>query len=83
MNSFLLLCCAATLPEMQKETDMQIQQIKEENKRMKEEEKEWQHYLAKQKLLEEECERQRTAWYESHPDGPIRTDLHLDPKRLP
>lgn len=28
-------------------------------------------------------EKARADWYAAHPDGPIRTDLHLDPKRLP
>lgn len=40
--------------------------------------------LKKQFVMEAaKIEKARADWYAAHPDGPIRTDLHLDPKRLP
>lgn len=77
----LILCALASQPNLtlrkDEETLLALELDKIETER---EERELKKYFAEQAA---EIKKYSDDFYAAHPDGPIRTDLHLDPKRLP
>lgn len=77
----LILCALASQPNLtlrkDEETLLAFELDKIETER---EERELKKYFAEQAA---EIKKYSDDFYAAHPDGPIRTDLHLDPKRLP
>jgi len=77
----LILCALASQPNLTLRKDeetmlaLELDKIEQEREEAK---------LKKQFAeMAAENEKARADFYAAHPDGPIRTDLHLDPKRLP
>lgn len=77
----LILCALASQPNLtlrkDEETLLALELDKIETER---EERELKKYFAEQAA---EIKKYSDDFYAAHPNGPIRTDLHLDPKRLP
>ncbi len=77
----LILCALASQPNLTLRKDeetllaLELDKIETERK-----ERELKKYFAEQAA---EIKKYSDDFYAAHPDGPIRTDLHLDPKRLP
>lgn len=77
----LILSALASQPNLtsieEQETSLALELDKLEEERK---EKKLKEYFAEQAA---ETKKFSDDFYAAHPDGPIRTDLHLDPKRLP
>lgn len=77
----LILCALASQPNLTLRKDeetllaLELDKIETERK-----ERELKKYFAEQAA---EIKKYSDDFYAAHPDGSIRTDLHLDPKRLP
>ena len=71
----LILSALADQPNLK-----EIEALKKHQLEIEKKVKEVQDYCAKSMAWEKKL---MDDFYAAHPNGPIRTDLHLDPKRLP
>ena len=77
----LILSALADQPNLTElECQKEIEALKKHQLEIEKKVKEVQDYCAKSMAGEKKL---MDDFYAAHPNGPIRTDLHLDPKRLP
>lgn len=77
----LILSALADQPNLtQIRCQKEIAELKKQQLQIEKKVKEVQDYCAKSRAWEKKL---MDDFYAANPNGPIRTDLHLDPKRLP